>query len=86
MLAGILAIFKAVPILNSWFEKLVAAYISHQIDSMKAENVAAIRKVLDEKDQRALEKALASPTAGLPSGDAGSVIIDGPPPNVGRVP
>lgn len=78
----VLGILKIIPILDQWFQSLSAAYIQERLDSMKSENVAAIRKALDDKDQRDLEAAVGNPNPGLPSGDAGSQIIDMPPPGI----
>lgn len=46
---------------------------------MKKEGREAIRKSLDEHDQRNIEKIIGSPTAGKPSGDPGAVVVDKPP-------
>lgn len=77
MIAAILAILKALPILDAWFQKLSAAYVQNRIASIDKENVDAIRTAIESHDQRALEKAIDSPTAGKVSGDAGAVVIDG---------
>jgi len=61
------SLFQAVPTLKKTWDDIVAAYVNSQIESMTAENLAAIRKAIDEKDQRDLEKALKSPRAGAPS-------------------
>lgn len=76
MLASIVALIKAVPIIDQWFQQLAAAYLQMQIDSMKKENLDAIRKLIDAKDQRDFEKALGASKAGLPSGDDGATIVD----------
>jgi hypothetical protein len=78
----ILGILKAIPILDSWFQNLMVAYTKSKIDSMKKENRDAIREDIQNHDQRELEKAIGSPTAGLPSGDPGAVILPGPPPGL----
>lgn len=75
-LRTILAIFQAIPKLKDLFEALVAEYVAAQIQSMKTEQRAAIKKAIDEQDQRDLEKAIKSPRAGAPSGIAGAVIVD----------
>lgn len=76
MFATIIAIIKAIPILQKWFEQLFALYINAQIDFMKADNVKAIRKAIDDKDQRDIERALQSTIAGKRSSEVSSVIID----------
>lgn len=77
MIAAILALLKAIPILDAWFQTLSAAYVQDRIASMEKENLDAIREAIQSHDQRALEKAIGSPTAGQASGDAGAVIVDG---------
>jgi hypothetical protein len=63
----LLALLTAIPVLKSWFDQLVADYISFKIESMKQENRDAIRKALDAFDQRDLEKAIGNPNPGAPS-------------------
>lgn len=86
IIAGILALAKAVPIIDSWIQQLSTAYLQQQISTMKQANIDAIRLALVAHDQRGLENAIGSPTAGLPSGDAGSTIISGLPPGVSNTP
>lgn len=74
IVAAILAVCRAIPIVNSWMSELMAAYVQHQIAAMKAANVAAIRKALMEQDQRDIEKAIGSPRAGEKSGDPNTEI------------
>lgn len=76
------ALFKAIPVLKEWFDDLITAYVNHSIDTMRKENREALGKALNGRDQRDLEKAIGSPTAGKPSGDPGTIISDRPPPNV----
>ena len=80
----ILAIAKAVPIINLWIEQLSSAYMVSRMASLKKENLEALRKALNEHDQRDLEKAIGNPHSGEASGDAGSVIINQPPPGVSQ--
>jgi UPF0716 family protein affecting phage T7 exclusion len=75
MISTILALLKAVPIIDSWFQELLSAYITSRISSMKQENKDAIKAAF-EGDQREIEKALGDDKAGKPSGDAGASIID----------
>lgn len=72
----ILGIVKAIPIVDSWFQQFFVYYFNSQIDKMKEENRLAIAKVINEKDQRDLEKALGSKKAGEASGDPDAVIVD----------
>lgn len=83
ILAGIIGLIKAIPIVDRWFQQLLVAYTNARIDSMSKENREALRKAFKEHDQRELEKAMGSVQAGQPSGNAGAVIVDQPPPNVG---
>lgn len=81
---GILAIFKAIPVLDQWLEKFVTFYVEQKWKAMLEENRAAIRKALVEHDQRDIEKAIGNPEAGEPSKAPGVVIVDHPPPNIGN--
>ena len=82
ILNAIIKVFAAVPTLNTWFQELVKLYVQIQGAAMSKENRDAVRKALDEHDQRDMEKAVNSPTAGKISGDPGTVVVDAPPPNV----
>ena len=62
--------------LRKAIEAFIVYWTKLNIDRMREENRLALRKALDEKDQRDLEKALGSPKAGLPSGNEGSIILD----------
>ena len=68
IIGGVVAFIKAIPIIDSWFQKLAAAYVAAQIASMKDADRAAIRKAISEFDQREIEKQLGSSTAGKPTG------------------
>lgn len=76
----ILGILKAIPIIDSWYQKLSAAYIADAIARMKSENLDAIRKAITNHDQRDLEAAVGNPHPGEVSGDAGSTIEPTEPP------
>jgi hypothetical protein len=76
IISAILAALRALPILDKWFEGLVVAWTNSRIESMREENILAIREVIEKHDQRKLESALGSPTSGKPSNDAGTSIID----------
>jgi hypothetical protein len=75
----LLGIVKAVPVIDKWVEMFLSAYFAMKISEMKRENVDAIRKLIEERDQRDFERAIGSPKAGLPSGDSGSEFRDAPP-------
>lgn len=70
-MATILALIQSVPIVDKWVERFVTFYITSMIGSMKSDNRNGIRKAVDEQDQRDLEHAIGSPTAGEPVGGDG---------------
>lgn len=75
-IALLTAIFKAVPIIEEWWERLIVAYVAHAKDKIKKENRDAIKKALETDDQRPIEIQLGSDVAGKPSGADGAVIVD----------
>lgn len=79
----LIAFIRAVPTIDKWFQNLAAAYTAATFHTWEKENQNAILALKVDHDQRPAEHAIGSPTAGLPSGDAGSTIVDAPPPNVG---
>ena len=82
----VVAILKAIPIVDGFIQAFILIYCRAMVGSWKKENLESLRKILDEHDQRALEKTMGSTTAGKPSGDAGSIIVDAPPPGVSLPP
>jgi hypothetical protein len=76
MIETILAIANAIPIVDGWLQLLVKEYFKQRIESMRKENRDAIIKIGKEYDQRDLEKAIGSPTAGEASQDPGAIIRD----------
>jgi hypothetical protein len=74
ILALITGIIKLIPVIKDAFEKLVAYYIGTQIESMKAENLSAVRLAMSDYDQRKIEEALGSSHAGKPVDMQGSEI------------
>jgi hypothetical protein len=68
------AIFKMVPALKDLFDQFIVAYTKHQIETIDAAYLAAIKKAINDKDQRDIEKALGSPRAGEQSGIGGTEI------------
>jgi hypothetical protein len=72
----LLALFRAIPILDKWFQTLMVEWFNRSVDKMQTENLAAIKKALSDYDQRELEKAIGNPNAGEPSGNPGSTIVD----------
>ena len=76
IIQAVLAILKAIPILDSWFERLAAAYVASRIQTMRAENRDAIKKAVEAHDTIDLEKAVGNPEPGAPSGIPGTVVRD----------
>lgn len=72
----LLAVFKAIPIFEKWFEQLSALYVASRIESMKQENREVIKKAIELQDQRELERAIGSPKAGERSGVPGTEVRD----------
>lgn len=79
---AIIAVIKAIPVLDSWFQSIASAYLQAQIASMKQENRDAIISAVQKFNQIPMENAIGSSTAGKVSGDAGSAVIDAPPPGL----
>ena len=73
---AILAIIKAIPIIDSWVQKFVGFYVERQIAALKVEIRNAIKKAVEVQDQRDLEKAVGNANAGEPSGLDGVVTRD----------
>lgn len=66
--AGLVAFFKAIPALKDIFDKFIAFYIQRELENIKKENSDAIRRAVNEKDQRDIEKMLGSKHEGQPTG------------------
>jgi hypothetical protein len=82
IVAGIVGLIKAIPILDKWFTLVAVYFVNKSIDNMHKDLLDSLRKALLEKDQRDLEKAIGNPNAGEPSGLPGTVIVDAPPAGV----
>jgi CTP:phosphocholine cytidylyltransferase-like protein len=65
VLSLLLAIFKAVPTIEIWWERLVVEYVKFSKLKIAKENKAAIIEALKSDDQRGLEDEEHS---GIPSG------------------
>lgn len=76
ILSTVLAILRAIPTLKAWFDWFVAEYTRREIAAMKVEIRAAIRKAIDEQDQRDLERAMGSTKPGKPSDLPGVELVD----------
>lgn len=75
-MATLLAIITAIPALRKWWEEFMVFYVKSQRESMKKENVDAIKEAFTLNDQRPIEKITDPERAGLPSGTPGAVIVD----------
>lgn len=76
ILAIIMAIAKDVPIVDGWIKQLTTAYMLAKIAKMDKANRDALKKAIEEGDQRDLEIAMGSSGAGEMSGVPGSVVVD----------
>jgi hypothetical protein len=65
ILSLMLSIFKAIPVLDKWFEELVAAYVLQRKIWTRKENHQAIKKAFETQNQRGLEH---EDYSGKPSG------------------
>jgi hypothetical protein len=75
-MAAVLAIFQAIPILNDWLKQLVALYIQQSIKELHSNDLEAIRKAINDHDQRDLEKQIGNSHPGEPSHLAGTELRD----------
>lgn len=75
-LQTILALLKLFPTLKKLWDQLVSEYVAAEIAKMKAEQKAAIKKAVNEQDQRDIENAIHSPRAGEVSGVPGTELVD----------
>ena len=78
-IAAVLAVARAIPVVNQWLELLVAEFVKSRINEMREENRNAIRKAFETNDQRPIEKVIGSPNEGKPSGVPGSEFRDSVP-------
>jgi len=65
IISGIIAIFKAIPILDKWFSELAKAYVKWKVEMKDREFIRALDALTVGDDQRDLEKS-----AGLNDGPA----------------
>lgn len=82
IVGGIVAIAKAIPAVERLVSLLVEEWTKIEIEKWNEERRQALRKLLDEQDQRDLERVIGNPKAGKPSGDSGAVVLPGKPPGV----
>jgi len=76
IIAIIVGIVKAIPIIDSWFQQFMKFYVETQIANMKQENIEAIRKALLDHDQRPIEKALGVANPGELSLNPNTRVVD----------
>lgn len=72
----ILAILKAIPILQQYFDQFLAWYVEREIASIKKEYRDAIERALASCDQRPIEEVLGNHNAGGIAPHAGTSIVD----------
>jgi hypothetical protein len=72
----LLVIFKAIPIMKDWWEKLLAMYIEKQDELLKEELRLAIYNSVHQQDQRGIEDVIGNPNAGKPVDIPDSEIVD----------
>jgi len=78
---AIIAFVKLVPIFDRWAQFFVAEYVKRHYAEIRKDHREGIEATV-KGDQRKLEEAIGHPNPGAPSGDAGSSIIDAPPPSL----
>lgn len=72
----IYAVIKAIPIVKDWFDKFMTWYIAQGVAHLKEADREAIRKAIDEQDQRDLEKQIGDREPGEASHLPGTGIVD----------
>lgn len=78
-MAELVAFLKMLPTLLKLIDKMASAYVAFRIGQMEKDIEIGVRKAIIDHDQRSLENAIGSPTAGKPSGIPGTDIRDTPP-------
>jgi hypothetical protein len=66
IVSGIIALFKAFPILDGWFKSLATAYNQWKIASNDKAFTEGLKTLIAEHDQRKLEDAAGMPTGSDP--------------------
>lgn len=70
----LLAIFKAVPTLKTWFDGLVLAYISYADNKFSDDVASGLKTAIEKHNQIALEKTIGYSKAGEKASE-GSIIV-----------
>ena len=76
ILSLLLAIFKAVPVLKSAWDRLLLMYIEKDQANLAEEIRLGIYNAVNQKDQRGIEEAIGNPNAGKPVEMPDSEIVD----------
>jgi len=58
VVSGIIALLKAIPVLDSWFKGLVLAYGKWKVESFDKDFTKAFAVMIKDNDQRLLEEVL----------------------------
>jgi len=74
MLSAIYGLIKAIPSLERLFQALFAMYLKAELESRDKEFTLAMRTLISDHDQRALEKAIGSVSAGKPTPERRDVV------------
>lgn len=74
ILGIVLGVVKAIPILDSWVKAFFLEYAKRAAASHEKELLAGLITAMRDGDQRALEEALGSDTAGQPTQDQTDVV------------
>lgn len=71
---SLLYIIKLIPALKSAWDSFISWYVKKEIDKMKEDDKKALRKAVDEQDQRDLERQMFSIEPGAKSNLPGTTI------------
>lgn len=74
--AAVIAVCKAISVLKELLDKFMVFYVQTETENLHTADRAAMRKAIDEQDQRDLEKQIGNKNPGEPSGTPGTVIRD----------
>lgn len=76
VIALIISVSKTFLAIKEWVDLFIVEYTKEQVKDMKKENRDAIKKAIEQQDQRDLEKSMGSTKVGEPSGIQGTEIVD----------
>lgn len=69
IISAILAILKALPILDQWFKGLVFSYSKYQMEKFDKDFTKGMAELIGKHDQRALEEVLGMNSGASPDQD-----------------